>query len=69
MYWHAHVADITRRAMRVLSLLVLLGFGIPVELADFGSVTARWAGLRNVLGRGRRLPRLRVRVSQGSRTI
>jgi len=24
--------------MRVLSLLVLLGFGIPVELADVGSV-------------------------------
>jgi hypothetical protein len=55
--------------MRVLSLLVLLGLGIPVELADVGSVTWRWAGFRHVLGRGRRLPRLRVRVGQGSRTI
>jgi len=42
--------------MRVLNLLVLLGLGIPVELASVGSVTARWAGFRHVLGRGRETP-------------
>jgi len=62
MYRDAHVAfarstrDIARGAMRVLNLLVLLGLGIPVELASVGSVTARWAGFRHVLGRGREPP-------------
>jgi len=42
-----------REVTRVLSLLLLLGLGIPIDLVDVGSVTRRWAGFGRVLGRRR----------------